>query len=181
MIPNSVKTWQNRHDKAQKTLMAALIELDDLKSELYAFPLEELADIGYLLRETSKFYDTLRKRLNDGRALIELQIGRSLVEKSLTEEATDTLVRGVLATARADVKHQPNLPKRNSEEYRALCEWAKIPRETIEQGYITFHFPTLTELLTKLAEDGQPIPKGILGVIPRFSCTFRKRNGDTDE
>ena len=181
MIPNSVKPYHQKYEDAQALLVDALITLDQLRDEIYALPPEELTDIGYLLREISKFFDNARKDYNSVRELIELNLCKALVENTMQDPETEQLFRGVLASATPKVKQQPQLPKRGTEEYNQLCKWVGVPQEEIDKEYVTFHFPTLTEIMTKNAENGLPNPPGILGVIPKFSCTFRKRNGETNE
>ena len=181
MIPNAVKPYHQKYEDAQATLVDTLIVLNQLRDDLYALPPEELTDIGYLLREIATFFDNARKDCNSVRELIELNLCKAMVENTLRDSETEQIFRGVLASASPQVRQQPQLPKRGSEDYRKLCEWAGVPSDEIEKGYISFHFPTLTKVLTDNAEKGIPTPPGILGVIPKFACTFRKRNGETNE
>lgn len=181
MTPNAVKPYLQKYEEAQASLVDTLIILNQLRDDLYAFPSEELTDIGYLLRETATFFDNARKECNSVRELIELVLCKTMIEKSMGEPETEQIFRGSLASASPKVKQQPQLPKRGSEEYHKLCEWAGVPSDEIKKEYISFHFPTLTTIMTQNAEQGLPNPPGILGVIPKFSCTFRKRNGDTNE
>ena len=181
MIPNSVKPYHQKYEDAQALLVDALITLDQLRDEIYALPPEELTDIGYLLREISKFFDNARKDYNSVRELIELNLCKTMVENTLRDSEAEQIFRGVLASASPQVRQQPQLPKRGTEEYKQLCSWMGIPQKEIEKEYVTFHFPTLTKVLTDNAENGLPNPPGILGVIPKFACTFRKRNGETND
>jgi len=182
MIPNSVKLWQNKCEEARNLLQTLFVETEFLKDDIYALPPEELTDIGYLFRETAGFLDGARKEYNSKRELIELLLCKSSLESGLSEGFEKgeklTVYRGVLASCRPSIKIQPKIPKRGSEEYQALCKWAGIPEEEIAKGYVTFHFPTLTEMLTKNAEHGKPNPPGITEVMPKYSVIFRKRNGN---
>jgi len=180
MIPPSAKPFKKRYDDIQKILVDAIHILEDLKDDVFSLPVDELVDIGYLLREIANSFDQLRKNYNNKRELIELILCRALVERSIAGN-TDKIFRGVLASASPKVAQQPKLPKRGTEEYVALCKWLGIPDDQIAKEYVSFHFPSLTKLMTENAETGAPNPPGITGVIPKYSVIFRKRNGESNE
>ena len=181
-IPNSVKVWQSKYEEARDTLKDLFVEMEFFKDDRYALPPEELTDIGFLFREIGTTLDAARKEYKKQGETIELLLCKNSVDAALQAGFEDSIARltykRVLASCKPDIQVQPKIPKRGSPEYAELCRWAGVPEEEISKGYVTFHFPTLTKMLTENAEKGLPNPPGINDVIPKYCVTFRRRNGE---
>ena len=181
-VPNSVKPWHNKHEEARDLLKDLFVDFEFFKDDLYALPPEELTDIGFLFREIGVTLDAARKEYTKQREIIEKQLCLSCVKAAIAAGFDDAYMektyKGTLATCKPSIQMRPKVPKRGSPEYADLCRWAGLPEDEISRGYVTFHFPTLTKLLTENAEKGLPNPPGINDVMPKYCVTFRRRNGD---
>lgn len=140
-------------------LYEKLIKLRDTAASLSQ---EDLVDCAYILRETAKLLDDMRKESTAIRELIERVICLKWVQQSLQDESTDTAIRGQLATGTPDVRQMASLPlpNKNPEEFEALMR--SIGAVTAaKKDLVRPYWPGLTNWITNLVKKGKPLPNGI--------------------
>lgn len=98
--------------------------LSKVSAELKAGSLsnEELCDIGFLCRETSKLLDESRKETNARQEFSGRLMAFNIVKESVCDPDADPTVRGSLASAVSDCKMQARLPKHGTPEYDAMFD-----------------------------------------------------------
>jgi hypothetical protein len=132
---------------------------------------EELADVGFLLREAERMLDDARKEMAGRRETIGKKLCVAVTERHL--QGGDLTVRTTLCTATPDIKQAPKLPAHGSPEYNKLMQQLGIP--PLAAGLVSLHFVRLQTWLTKLAEDGKNVPVDIKS-FPYPQVTYRKKS-----
>lgn len=135
----------------------------------------EMCDVGYLLRESEKLSDELRKETKAKKDLVGKVLALRVIMQHEHDPTTDLKAEGELATGVPDVKMRPKLPKHGTEQYDALMRFFGVPDEFARTGALSIHFVHMSELLTRLAEEGRQTPPGITDTFPEHTMTFRKK------
>jgi len=150
-----------------------MLELGNITAKLKKreYSKEELCDIGFLCRELERSFDDWRKDCKARRELAEKVLAYSVMMESLDGEADD-VVRGKLARAVCDVKKEAIIPKRGTDEFYSLMEHFGVTGEATE--VLKFDWKRMAEFVTKLAEEGKEVPKGIDRTIPKYKATFTR-------
>jgi hypothetical protein len=137
---------------------------------------EQLADVGYLLRQGEKLLDDWRKDCKAAKELagkiIALQILQSA--ESLSGEGED-VARGDIAIAIPDLKMEAELPKKGTPEYEAFLGHFGVNAGTAELGILKPDWKAIGKLVTDAAQDGKKFPPGLGKKYPRYTATFRRR------
>lgn len=139
------------------------------------YSVEDLCDIGFLCRELNKISDELRKEAEAKKDLIGMKIAYIMTERSVSEPDINMTVHGELATGSPDVKTAAAIPKWGSPEYKALCDYFKIPEEAQQTGMFSVNYNRMADIITRMAEEGKNPPPGVLKTYPKFSTVFRER------
>lgn len=137
---------------------------------------EQLCDFGFLCRETAKVFDELRKECKVRMEKAGAIIGYRLTQKSITDPDAAGKVVGELATGTPSCKMQAALPKKFTPEYYQLTDQFGIPRDKAEIGVFKLDWKAVTEYLTLLTEQGQPLPEGFGQKYPQFIVSYRRKN-----
>jgi hypothetical protein len=136
----------------------------------------DLTDIGFLLRECEKFFDDARKEVKAKKEMISRMLALKITKRFTEDPNTELRSRGELAIATPDVAIRPKLPKAGTIEYEQLLTFLGVPPEVICEGTLTIHFKRMSEMLTKMAEEGKNPPPGLVGTYTDNTCVFRKTN-----
>ena len=149
------RSLKNLYLKAKQNHELLYTELKTLRTQVEKCnDMKELADTVYALRECYKLTDDARKLIDNIKGLAErlaciIWIKTSEGDKIETDYCIGT----------PKVKQITSVPKRGTEDYALLMDFLEIP-DTGEE-VVRFHWPGLTEHLTRLAEEGKPLPPGI--------------------
>ena len=122
-----------------------------------------LADLAFMLRESNKLVDDMRKEQNNLQEQVEKVACVRWVQANLNDGANAEPIRGEFVTATPDVKKMASLPRRstNPEAYDALMTYLGIPKDVVEKDLMRCHWPAFTEHITELCAEGRPLPNGI--------------------
>jgi len=141
----------------------------------------ELCDVGFLLRESERWLDDARKEVKAKKELISRILSVKITRRCIEDDSSELRARGELATATPDVKIRPKLPKAGTDEYGQLLTWLGVPAETIGDGLLSVHFKRMSEMLTRMAEEGKQPPPGLVGTYTDSNCVFRRTNNNNNE
>lgn len=162
-------------EKEQSELLFELQELKELSKRNLEFNLADLVDIGYLLRELATIKENLRKEINRTLKQVDKTIGIKITQKNMEDpnNITDS-AKGELASGKVRVTQQPVLPKRDTEEHKALLAELGI---TDPLNVVAFHWPSMTETLTQNLEAGGNGFKSLdmSKVFKEIKVTYRTR------
>lgn len=160
-----------------------LVELETaIRSPEESLSQEDRADLIFFLKRTAEVFDDLRKASKRNTEQLENIIGSVFVAQQLMMPASQKSksVKGYIALATVNVHEQPKLPSPNKEPTKygvALRAVGVESEETIRRGLLRFHWPSMVEWATELAEQGQSLPEG-LSVSDNessYTTTSRKR------
>lgn len=134
--------------------------------------MEEQADVAYAANEAFKLLDDLRKEAQVIRELAE-KIGTALWVKVSNGDP----IRTDYVTATPRVKMTATLPKKSKDPvaYATFMRFLKIPEDIADAEVVRPHWPAVVELLSKLMEEGKPLPPGIDPdkMYPVYKMTLR--------
>jgi len=135
----------------------------------------ELCDFGFICRELENIFDELRKEVKARKELCGQIIAYRLIQAQLQDPSIKMQVQGQFATGTPDVKMQAALPKKDTEEYYQVTDYFNIPREVAETGILRLDWKVCSEFLTRLMNEGKPIPKGFGKQYPLYVTIYRKK------
>ena len=123
--------------------------------------LGELTDYAYALRDASKLLEDsakdarkAQKRASDITCILWVQhsaADASFPDKIKTEHCTGT----------PQVKFAGRVPRPGTPEYDELLAFMGMPEGLIKSGVMRTHWPSFVDYLTRLAEEGKPLPPGV--------------------
>ena len=143
---------------------------DDTLSE------SELCDVGFMLRECEKLLDEARKEVKSKKEMISKMLAVKITKSYMEDPSREMRAKGTMATATPDVNIRPKLPKAGTPEYVTLLAWLGVPDSAIEGGTLSIHFNRMSEMLTRMAEEGKNPPPGLVGTYTDANCVFRRTN-----
>lgn len=141
--------------------------------------LTTLVDHAFALRETSKLCDDIRKE-----AILLYDLASRVTCMLHVQSGSADNIKTDHCTAIPDMKMSCKIPtlKNNPEEYYALMEWLKVPRDLLgsaehDSEAIRPHWPGMVELITNLAAQGKSVPPGVDFTTQRpiYKLTIRGR------
>ena len=135
-----------------------------------------MVDLFFIFDQSSKRIEDLKKELDRfGRQLIAIICAR-WVQESSPESAEP--IRGELATGSPDIAQSVSFPKKDTPEYEKMLDEFCIPRRMA--GYISFHWPTITEYATQLLSSGGTLPDCFAGqqLHPDPRCRLLPKAGN---
>lgn len=143
------------------------------------FSVEDLADIGFLCRETAKSFDELRKEAEAKHNAIIHIICKRFAEQMAADPIGDHngKIRGQYCSCSPDVQSVPKLPnyKRDPQAWIKFCEYFGITGDAAEKGLISFHWNNINEYLAPKFALGEPMPDGVGETVPKFVARFTKK------
>lgn len=148
------ETWIKWSENVHNTLYE---QLSKTREEMKTKPPEELADIGFVCKKIYEQLDSIRKETQRLQELAE----KLACLKAVQEEKVK--IHGRLATGTPDVSMSANLPhpRKNPEEYLALCDYLGIPKQMIDWDLFRFHWPGFKKFFTHQMQNGKPVPPGV--------------------
>lgn len=123
---------------------------------------ETITNIAFAMHKAHELVDDTRKKLVCSGELLQ-KIACAIATVSGNVDAIKT----AYVTATPDCKMSATLPKKSSdpEGYAALMEYLGVKEEYWKaedtDECIRVHFPGMCKLISKLAEEGRPLPPGI--------------------
>jgi hypothetical protein len=119
----------------------------------------DLVDTAWIIRETARDAEDLRKMLNRLEKTFVNVIGLRFLKQ---EDASS--IKGVLATGSPDCRDVPRIPSKSKDPgaYIAALEELGVPRVLAATGAVEFHFKGLGDFAERLQREGKPIPKALL-------------------
>jgi hypothetical protein len=156
-------------------------ELSQLKEQsLKCGDMQELADRAYALRDMHKYVDDLRKELDQTKSVCE-RIACLLWAK----DSEGDPIRTDHCTASPKIKYMASLPSRtrDPEAYANLMGHLGIPDGLLPEDVVRPHWPGFVNYMTRLAEEGLPLPEGIDvdKTYPVYSLTIRGKKGVNED
>lgn len=166
----------SRVQRFHRTVLAHTIVLKELV-ETPALTQGDRADLAFLMREISNMMDHLRKETADRRRMLDRIMCIVWTKQCEEDDSVTRSIHGELATATPKIKMAANVPspKNDPKGYQLLCEHFGLDSVAIEEGLMRVHWPSLTEHISQLAEDGLPLPPGvnIESMKPVYSTTLK--------
>lgn len=136
--------------------------------------MDELADVTYAMKQSEKFLKDLSSTLKKQRENLERIACLLWVKRNVADPIKTDYV-----TATPNLKTMASLPtkKGDPEGYAALLKWLGIREDVSEDDAVRPHWPGMVEYLTKLMEEGKPLPPGIDPgkTYPMYTLSHRKR------
>lgn len=167
---------QRKMEKCYKQLYAFAIQI---REEVEQLSLEDAVDLGFLLREIAACADDLKKEVNHVKELLERVICMKWIANSLNDLSKAGPIHGELAIGIPDVKQAATLPRQKDdpEGYDAFIKRIGVMGAARKFGLVRPHWPTVIEYLSRLAEQGKPLPPGIstTKTYPVYRVTFRRQ------
>lgn len=142
--------------EAHAKMYVALQEIDTTVK--HCSNVKELADYAFALRETAAMADDTRKTCEAIQRLAERICCAITVKDGL-----EGPVRTDYVTATPTVKMMASLPNKTREpdQYKRLLEHFGLDCELAEEDGVRFHWPGMVRHISKLAEEGRPLPPGL--------------------
>lgn len=157
------------------TLQEHMKELEvALKSQT---KLVDLADCDYAIDRAYELADTMRKKIKH---LGELSTKLTVIKYLTDPTTTGDPIRTEYVTVSPSMVLVPQVPSREKapEHYEQFMRDLGVSdEESIKSGVVAPHWPKLVEHITKLAENGEPLPAGCdpSKTYPVYDCKRRKK------
>lgn len=148
------------------------------QDEVSQFP--EICDLGFLYRELGDLFKELSTTSNAWEAKLSniLCLGMMYQQVKDPTKAPEN-IRGTLATGTPKILTQPKFPKKDTPEFLMLMKHMGVPLENA--NLFSPSFKTFEEHLTKLAEEGKPMPPGIVGKYEVNTMLYRRMSERSNE
>jgi hypothetical protein len=154
-----------------------------MKEERDGLSNRELCDFGFLCRELEGLLDDWRKDAKARKDLAGKLIAFNLLkaDENVNMMEVEDTVRGVLATAKANMRMEAEIPRLGTAEFKRYCAFYGIPEEALagECFPLGVHWPRAQEDINARLEEGKPLPPGLGKKYPLFSSTFVRRQRKT--
>jgi len=159
--------------KLLRVVAAAITGEEDLSQE-------DRADLVYFMKQLADSWDDLRKEANKIREVLDNIMGTVWVADSLNGKTKQKSVKGTIGLVTPKMKITPKIPSPRTEPTKygmMLKDLGVTNDEVIERGVLRLHWPSMTEWLTELAEQGKPAPKGVDAdaTDSKYTSSVRKR------
>lgn len=135
---------------------------------------ETLCDFGFFCRELESLFDELRKEAKARKELCGSICAMRKTQEAIADPTIKLKVNGQYCTGTPDVKLQAKLPVKMTEEYFALTDYFKIPRDIAAAGAVRLDWKGTGKFLTELAASGQKTPEGFGQLYPTYVTVFRR-------
>lgn len=159
-------------EQAHSYMCDMLAEVSPLSATM---DLNELADLGFMMREISNFADGMRKDCDR----LQTLAGNLLCARQAEESATIQSVATPYCTAIPKVEWYSSVPKKEKdpEKYYAITDFLGIPREVADVEAVRVHWPGWSEFLTNYQSTGKPLPEGLPqeDVKPIYKVSYRAK------
>lgn len=141
----------------------------EFRNQAVNLPQDELVDIAYLCKKMDQLNEDTGKEVRKVGGLSEKLVCYKWVQDVQSNPSTPTRIEGELAHATTKVRAVPTLPRRSDgENYTKLMRHLGMSDSLIESGLFDPKWTAISELVTKLQEDGRPLPPGIVKTNAEF-------------
>jgi hypothetical protein len=153
--------------------------LTTLRDELKAgkYQLTDMVNFIYVIREISRLADDIRKEADGISRIFENLACATYVASHQNDPERSDPIRASLATGTPNLKIGINVPNERlePERYFKLMKFFGISEEQLESRVVKAYWPGLCEQISKLAEEGKPLPPGISveNTYPTYSVTIK--------
>lgn len=134
-----------------------------------------MVDLGFLHRELENELDSLRKESKKRKEQLGRALGVMITKRAVEDPRKGTKATGELATASADVRVFPVLPKKDTPEYIELLEFFGVKGEWVEKRLFSMHWARLRDYLTELHVEGKPAPHHLVSTEQDINVIYRGR------
>jgi len=139
----------------------------------------DLADFGYLCYSLEKLFDEYRK---DSKSHKELMVKLMTVvllrdPDVINNDDNDRKAKRELCTAIPDLTTFASIPRPGTDEFRAIMRHYGFEGEAVEKGLVKFDFGKMKAEITRLKEDGKPLPDGLGKTYDEYTARFYKKRG----
>lgn len=200
LVKQAIETVESQKSPQAKVLLIDLQSFKllhlELTSELVALRERvqasggdsgELVDCSLVLRQVAQLADDLRKEAEGTQRLLDKVCCAVWVREHQNDtRAKPDGIAGTLGKGHPQVKMVSVLPKKRTDEYRALMKHIGVPEKLVESGLVSVHWPSMQDMLMERAASGAPMPPGINPdkTYPDFRMDVRSRtdlSGNVDE
>ena len=151
------------YGEIKSLFIKAYTELTEYRDKVKTLKYDErdLVNFVYVLRETSRYLDELRKEMNAVGDLCEKVCCAIFTKDALN--STETSIRASLATGTPKLRMQAKIPKRSDEpkKFYALMKHFGIDPKTADLDVMRIHWPSMRDSLSTTLAEGKPLPPGI--------------------
>jgi len=135
---------------------------------------DDLADIGYFLKQSEKVLEELRKEVSAKLQFTTLRIAHYVAMRSIEDPNAPGNVRGTFCLATPDIKSGIKLPSKGTDDYMKLCDYLGVHPEYSARGLLGFSYRGMSNLVDERRANEDEIPPGIDISHDRTVCTYRK-------
>jgi len=154
------------YGQMKKTYLDEYALLTTLRDELKAgkYNLDDMVNFIYIIREISRLADDIRKEADGISHIFENLTCATYVTTHQNDPERSDPIRASLATGTPTLKIGMSIPneKLEPDRFYKLMRHFGISSEQLESRVIKPYWPGLCEQVSKLAEEGKPLPPGIL-------------------
>lgn len=172
-------------------LLDLMAELRSIQQELYdrldkvaeqhkkrETTIPDLTDAGFICREAEELFDEMRKQAKAHKELAAKVLYLTMAERAISHpETAEEKSKGALASATPRVSIIADQPHRGTDEYVAFMRDVYVPDRIIADGLLKPDFKALGELVTRLIEDGKPLPPGINRTWKAYDAVYVRKRG----
>ena len=155
-----------------ETYQLLSIARDDLKRS--EFTTSDIVDLVYVMRETSKIINDLRKEIDGIKQQFE-NVG-CLISISLGDLEP---IRTSLATGSPKLRLAAKIPSqtKDPDNFALLMDYLGVSKDAVANKCVKPHWPGLVEWISNDASMGKPLPPGIdpNSSYPVYSITIRAK------
>lgn len=138
------------------------------------YDVKEMVNMLYVLRETLKYHDDICKEIRAVSELLEKVTCLMYMQEHIDD---DPPIHASLATgtARMRMVSSPPHPTKERERYIKMLKSFGVDDHIIETGVLNCHWVRMGDYITKLCEEGKPLPPGVDPdkTIPKYSVSIR--------
>lgn len=156
--------FRNLYREMHRFFSSFYADIENIKgATVNVVEMNEQADLSYVLREVGKLLDDLKKEVEKASKQATALACADWMKQVRDGEFSSEKIKTEYVTATPDIKVGCSLPKLSTDpdNYYELMDFLGIPREVSEKDFIRIHWPNFVEFISKLQQEGRPIPPGI--------------------
>ncbi len=175
MHPNDIEFFQ----KVQEMYTEFLTR--NTETQTRAAAVKTIEEIANIIRASREITDMLEEMAKLSRGALD-QLTRLICLRWAKESETGEPVRTPYVRISPDVKLAATLPKKGTDEYKALLTTLGFSQELIETDAVRPHWPGMTDLIATCMAEGKRLPEGLSmdKTYPVYSIKVYKVKGITE-
>ena len=137
--------------------------------------LVELTDYTYAFRDASKLLEDSAKDARKAQKRAS-DIACMLWVQQSTNGAYLDNIPTEFCTGTPQVKMAGRVPRPDTAEYNELLRFLGMPEDLVNSGIMRTHWPSFVDYVTRLSEEGKPLPPGVdpKTTYPIYELRLRK-------